>query len=337
VNSWDIARAAGVSQSTVSRVVNGHSGVRAATRARVLAAIARLGYVPNAGARALITGRTRLIGLVVSNITNAFYPEVIQEIGRAALERGYNVILCNTEESAELQSEYVQLLIQHRVAGVIMTSSLPESRDVIETISGGGFPIVQINRVIDDLPLDSVTIDNVAGGRAATRHLLELGHTGIAYVGGLPNSTTNRDRLRGHREAMSEAGRSELVVTRDFTRETSRRLMAEVLGTPGAVTAAVCADDTVAFGCLDAIADAGLSVPEDVALIGFDDVPMASLRAVSLTTVPQPAAAMGRAAVELLIERITGPYHGPPRRIVFPAQLIHRRSCGCGLDGVLVE
>lgn len=331
VNSRDIARAAGVSQSTVSRVINDRPGVKPETREHVLRTIRERGFIVDATARSLLTGRSNLLGLIVSNITNPFYAEVTQAVARTAFAHGYNLILGNTEELPDRQAAYLDLLMQHRVDGVIMASSVEGTGDLIAPVVEVGFPLVLVNRVLENLPIDSVTTDNLAAGEQATLHLLDHGHTRIAYVGGRPDTTTNRDRLTGYRNALAERGvgfDERLVSDGDFTRESGYARVRALLA-DGAVTAVVGGDDTIAFGCMDAVAAASLRVPEDVAVVGFDDVALASMRSVSLTSVRQPTEEMGGSAVEMLIERIGAEGDAPARHIVLPAEMWRRRSCGC--------
>ncbi len=332
VSSRDVAREAGVSQATVSRVINNNPAVSAAVRERVLESMRQLGYAPNANARALITGRTNLLGLMVSNITNPFYPEVVQAVAAAALRHGYNLILCNAEEEPRLQAEYLRLLMQQRVGGIVISSLLSSSRAFVEPLAAMKQPIVLINRVIDGIDVDTVVIDNAAGGRLATEHLAELGHREIAYVGGRPDTSTNRDRFRGYRTALRKRGVKldrGLVTIGDYSRSSGYQAMNALLRSGHQPTAAVCADDTLAYGCLDAVSDAGLSSPEDLAIIGFDDSPLASMRQIGLSSIQTPMEEMGETAISLLLSRISGGRTGRPERVVFPAQLVHRSTCGC--------
>lgn len=332
VSSRDVARAAGVSQATVSRVINHNPAVSAAVRERVLASMRQLGYAPNANARALITGRTNLLGLMVSNITNPFYPEVVQAVAAAALRHGYNLILCNAEEEPRLQAEYLRLLMEQRVDGIIISSLLTSSRAFVEPLAALQQPIVLINRVIDGIDVDTVVIDNAAGGRLATEHLVDLGHRDIAYIGGRADTSTNRDRFRGYRAALMRHGIAldqGLVTMGDYSRSSGYQAMNALLRSGRRPAAAVCADDTLAFGCLDAMSDAGLGSPEDLAIIGFDDSPLASMRRIGLSSIQAPMEEMGEIAVSLLLSRISGARTGRPKRVVFPAQLAHRSTCGC--------
>jgi LacI family transcriptional regulator len=333
-SSWDIAREANVSQSTVSRVINNSPRISKATSLRVKKAMERLGYSPNAAARTLITGRSNLIGLVVSNITNPFYPEVIEAVVATATEHDYNVILCNTQENLELQTAYLELLIEHQVDGAILTSSLLDNEGVMGEVGLGRIPVVMVNRTVEGLQVDSVRLDNTRAGQIVARHLTDLGHRSIAFVGGLEATSTNSARLAGFRNTLADLGvalPAEYVVHGEFTRASGFTLTQQLLALPHRPTALFCSDDLIAFGAMDAIIDAGLRVPEDVAVVGVDDVPAASLRQVALTTVRQHAGEMGRRAVQLLLERLRGGHDDEPIEIVLRPRLIVRRTCGASL------
>jgi LacI family transcriptional regulator len=330
-SSRDIAREAGVSQSTVSRVLNGSPMIGDATRTRVEAAMAKLGYTRNGAARTLITGRSHLLGLVVSNITNPFYPEVIESVITTAAHHHYNVLLCNTQESAELQLAYLSLLLEHRVDGAILTSALLDSGDVVSRMRDEGTPLVLVNRVAEGPWADSVRLDDDAAGYMATSHFLELGHRSIAFVGGHPRTSTHAHRLAGYQRAMTDARippRAELVSEGQFTRECGNEATTRMLMLSDRPTALVCADDVIALGALDAIFDAKLLVPDDVAVIGVDDVPAASLRQVGLSTIRQSATEMGQRATALLMGRIEGEVTGAPVDVVLTPQLVVRQTCG---------
>lgn len=330
-SSRDIAREAGVSQSTVSRVLNKSPSISPATVARVEAAMAKLGYSRNAAARTLITGRSNLIGLVVSNIANPFYPEVIEAIVATAAQQDYNVILCNTQEDPALQLAYLDLLLEHQVDGAILTSSFMDAGEQLEQVVVAGTPLVLVNRTSTDSFCDSVHLDNEKAGHLATAHLLDLGHERVGYIGGHQGTSTNQRRFDGYVRAHTERGlevERRLVQHGQFTAENGRRQAARLLVAQRPPTALVCADDLIAMGAMDAVLDAGLTIPGDVAVVGFDDIPAAALRQVSLTTIRQPAAEMGRRAVELLLDRITGQDDGRPVEVVLRPELVVRDTCG---------
>ena len=333
VTSRDVARIANVSQSTVSRVVNNLPSVRPVTRARVEAAMKALGYVPNNSARSLITRQTRLLGLIVSNITNGFYPEIIETITSTAVADGYTVIVGSAGERPSSQAAYLRLLAEQRVDGVILTSTLP-GEDAFQGLAASGLAIVLANRVPDGMPLDSVALDNVAAGRLATEHLIGHGRRRIAFVGGKPEASTNVGRLAGYEAALHAAGLPvdrDLIRSDEFTAEAGARQVAAMLDRTS-FDAVFAADDTVALGCLDALATAGLSVPGDVAVVGIDDIAASRLRPISLTTISSAAREMGTTAVALLLARIRDHYDGPPRHVDIAPLLVIRSSCGLHPD-----
>jgi DNA-binding LacI/PurR family transcriptional regulator len=334
-SGWDIARLAGVSQSTVSRVMNHDRRISETTRARVEEAMARLDYRPNAAARTLITGRSHLIGLVVSNITNPFYPEMIESIVAAAAEHDYTVVLGNTQEREDLQLSLLDLLIEQQVDGAILTSPLRESAAAIARRRLDRVPLVTVNRRMNGQRLDSVHLDNVGAGRLVAEHLVGLGHHRIGFIGGLASASTNADRLVGVRAALRRLGypvHARDVVDGEFTWRHGYAAATTALGGSTRPTALICADDLIALGVMDAALDLGLRIPQEVAVVGFDDVPVAALRRIALTTVRQPVAEMGRRAVELLVDRITKGPDADPVEVVLAPRLVVRRTCGAS-DG----
>ena len=330
VSGHDIARLAGVSQSTVSRVINDHPRIAPETRERVRKAMEELGYTPNAAARTLITGRSHLIGLVVSNISNPFYPPLVEAIVNAAEGAGFHVILGNAQEDATRQLEFLRLLAEHQVDGAILTSALGAIAPELSRFAQTGPPLVLVNRVLPDSRVDSVLIDNERGGYLATEHLIALGHTRIAYVGGNQDASTNHQRFAGFRQAMADADipvPDDHVNHGDYTRLSGSIIAKRLLQLPEPPTALVCADDLIALGCMEGLHAAGLQVPDDMALVGFDDIPSASLHGIGLTTVRQPTVEMGERAVKLMLDRLEHPDRAPVVDML-PAELIIRTSCG---------
>lgn len=329
LNSREIARLAGVSQSTVSRVLSGHTHVAEATRQRVLEIIGAHHFVPNTLARSLVTGRSRSIGLVVSNITNHFYPEVIEAVCTIAAEKSFSVILSNTSQEPELQQDSVRSLIEQRVAGILMTSVVSTASFAKELVRER-FPLVLINRHLADVQSDAVLIDNQGGAFLAVTHFIELGHRRIAFVGGLSSTTTSQDRERGYLDALIAADIEPdpaLTIEGDYSWSGARRAAQWFATHPARPTAVLCADDTTALGFMDGLAALGIRVPDDCAVIGFDDVREASYQVISLSTIRQPVARMAELALDLLLRRIDGD-ESPPQAIVLPAELILRRSSG---------
>ena len=331
VSSRDVAAAAHVSQSTVSRVINGHTNVLAQTRGAVERAMADLGYVPNAAARSLITRHTRLLGLVVSNITNGFYPEIIDAITSAALKDGYAVIVGSAGERPARRPNTCASLPSSAWKG---PSSRPPSSEMPMRGSHCRGPRCRScwpTGSTRNLDLDAVALDNREAGRVATRHLAEHDRRRIAYIGGHPDAATDQGRFAGYCLAMGEAGidvQPGWTAHGEFTRAYGRARTAEILAGDASIDGIVAGDDTIALGCLDAIAEAGRRVSHDIGLVGFDDIPAASLRSVWLTTVSSAAHEMGAQALELLLDRVRDGYSGPPRRVILAPVLMVRGSCG---------
>jgi LacI family transcriptional regulator len=324
--SIDVARAAGVSQATVSRVLNEDRRVLPATRERVLEAIDRLGYRPNAIARGLVTSSTGLVGVVVSNITNPFYPELLEAIAARLAERRLKMVLHN---GVDHEDEVVRRLLEQRVDGIVLTSSSLRS-GVVAELTQRRVPFVLVNRTVDDAACDSVSGENAGGGALAAEHLLELGHRRIALIAGSPQASTSRDRVAGFRSALRRAGvplPRELVANGDFRFEPAYAAARGLLSLDRPPSAIFCANDLMAFAALSAAHRAGVPVPDRLSLVGFDALPMSGWEPFELTTVRQPLPEMARAAVGLLAARIADPER-PVQRLVLASSLIVRATTG---------
>ncbi|MFO7274322.1 MAG: LacI family DNA-binding transcriptional regulator [Bacillota bacterium] len=322
----DVARRAGVGVATVSRVLNGKGYVKAETRQRVLAAAEELGYVPSQLARGLVRRLSGTVGLVVPDITNPFFPLITRGVEDAASEAGYTVFLCNADNDPELEAQDVRKLRERRVDGVIFVGT-SERRELVDQLLADDIPVVVMDRQVNHTEVDMVLVDNLAGARAAVRHLMELGHRRIAHAAGPPSTRTGQDRCQGYRQALEEAGipyDPACVVWGDFTFESGIRAGQVLLGRSPQPTAVFAGNDLIALGVIRAAEEAGLSVPDDLSVVGFDDIQMAALVCPGLTTVRQPAREMGRLAMTMLLERIRGEFTGPGRRQVFQPELIVR-------------
>jgi len=330
VSIRDVAAAAGVSVATVSRVLSPASPdipMRQATRERVVRAIDELGYRPNDLARALLQQRTSTIGLVLPDISNPYYPPLVRGVEDAASAHGYRVVLCNTDGDPEKIAAYLDILVKARVDGIVVAGGglpqLPGPPLVFETYRT---KLVMVGR--HRLAHPSVQIDNVAATRAATAYVVGLGHRGIAFLGGPASSSTARDRLLGYREARRDAGLPEAgpdtVRTGGFDERGGYHAARSLLGGEPP-TALVCVNDRTALGAYAALADAGLSIPADVSVVGFDNVPMASFVRPTLTTVAVPTYEIGQAALRLLRDALDGTATTEP--VLLPTRLVVRTSC----------
>jgi LacI family transcriptional regulator len=331
IDSREIATRAGVSQSTVSRVINNRPGVREEIRQRVLKLIAEVGYYPNAGARSLVTSKTSKIGLLVSGIINPFYPELVESVEAFAREEGYNVLLCNLQRDPSMNEIYTRLLIEQRVAGVIISSITLDS-EVHRQFSRAGIPVVFVNRHPSNTQqANAVVTDNVGGAYKITKHLIELGHSRIAFIRGLLNTSTSLDREAGYRQCLADHGLEfdgTLLEQGDYYREKAYEATVRFRQLPHPPTAVFCANDYMAYGALDAATDLGLRVPEDLSVVGFDNISFSSLKVIALTTVEQPITDMARKAMEILLDCITGEEKQKFRTVVYDSELIVRDTSG---------
>lgn len=324
----DVARKAGVGVATVSRVLNNSGYAKPQTRERVLQASSELGFVPSQLARGLVSRSSETIGLIIPDITNPFFPAITRGIEDAASGAGYTVFLCNTDNDPRQEELDVQKLRERWVDGIVFVTTT-DRRDLVERLLADGIPVVATDREIGHPGIDSVMVDNVVGAHAACRHLLELGHSRIAHVAGRLQTRTGPDRASGYRWALQEAGipyDPALVAWGDFTFDSGYRLTQALLAQCPRPTAIFAANDLMALGAMQAAQEAGVSVPDDLSVVGFDDIAIASVIRPGLTTVRQPAYEMGRLAMSMLLERINGKVSGVGRKHLFQPELIVRRT-----------
>lgn len=305
VTSLQVAKLAGVSQSAVSRVFSGASA-SPATAEKVRKAAAQLGYRPNVLARAMITGKSRIIGLVVAYLDNQFYPEALERLSNALQAQGYHILIFTVPNSSDGIETIVQDLLDYQVDGII-AASVSMSSALTALCAQAGIPVVLFNRGLPGSGLSAVTSANVKGGRMATQALIDAGHNHIAHIAGWEGSLTGRDRQQGFEEAMAEADLIPFAVIdgmykRDIAAATARQLMSGKTR-PDAIFVG---NDHMAFAVIDEIRRLGLSIPGDVSIIGYDDVPLASWAAYDLTTVRQPVNRMVEATIQTLMSAIDG-------------------------------
>jgi DNA-binding LacI/PurR family transcriptional regulator len=326
VTSQDVARLAGVSQSAVSRVFTPGASVSEKTMEKVRAAADHLGYRPNVLARSLITGRTRIIGLIVAYLDNQFYPIALERLSRALQARGYHILVFMAENSTEGVAPVMQELIDYQVEGIV-TASVAMTNDLTNRCEGAGIPVVMFNRGQDDSRLAEVTSDNVAGARAVADLLVRTGHERIAHISGWQGASTGRDRARGFVEGLAAYGMEPVaMVDGMYNRDTAAKVAREMFSAPARPDSVFVGNDHMAFAVMDTLrTDLGLSIPGDVSVIGYDDVPIASWPAYDLTTVRQPVNRMVEATVESLMSRIEA--RATPRKIRIAGPLILRGSC----------
>lgn len=326
----DVARQAGVSKSTVSRVLTGHPRVQKETRERVEQAIQALGYRPNALARGLARGRTYTLGLVLFALQNPFFGLVAQGAEMAARARGYHMLITtNGTLDREQQQACLGMLAERRVDGILIAPLQTEEQDLVE-IQKIGVRTVLLDTTDGRGILSSVGGDNVQGGYLATKHLLDLGHRRIGVLSHLSSLSSVRQRLQGYCQAHVEKGVNidTQLIMRDLSNmHMVREAVHHLLNLPEPPTALFAINDDYAIAALQTLALREYWVPEDIALMGYDDLPIASWLTVPLTTVNQPKEEMGRIATDLLIDQIEHP-ELPVRHIILPPHLVVRRSCG---------
>jgi LacI family transcriptional regulator len=329
-----IARLSGVSRSTVSRVVNDHPNVKPEVRQRVMEVIAETGYHPDPAARSLAIRRSGIIGLVISRavqslFTDPYYPRLMQGIAQACNAHDYTLSLFLFHTEDEEQKLYPRVLRTQLVDGVIVIGSQVDD-PLIPQLIKNQVPFVMVGRANDMAKVSFVDADNAIGAYTAANHLIRLGCQRIATITGPLNTTVGLDRRQGYLDALNDRGRSidtRLLVEGDFTESGGYIAMQRLM--PHRPDAVFVASDTMAFGALRALREAGLSVPDNVALVGFDDLPTAAFSDPPLTTIRQPIRRVGAQAVETLIDILTDDPE-PARRITMTTQLVIRSSCGLG-------
>lgn len=327
----DVARLAGVSHQTVSRVLNGHPSVSRATRKEVQAAIRELGYRRNGAARALVTGRTHTLG-VISFDTTIFGPaSMLYGVERAAQPGGYSVIVANVPAGGGSgMFEAVERFLEQAVEGIIVIAPRPADVAALAEVAAE-VPLVAV-KCGTRAPLLSVAIDNVAGAEQATRYLLDLGHPTVHHIAGPVTWLDAEDRVEGWRQALAAAGAAEPDMKRGDWSASSGYEAGRRLAMLPEVTAVLCANDQMALGLIRALAEQGRRVPADISVVGFDDIPEAGFFWPPLTTVRQDFGELGRRAVAILIDRISGQHAVHPAVPVVP-ELIVRASAAPYADG----
>ena len=325
----DVARVSGVSYATVSRVLSGYEFVREATRTRVMEAVEHLGYVANLPARSLAGGHSQIIGLLVPNLDNGYVGTITQGIDQALARANYDLLLYTSHRHPGKESYYVSAIPNGLTEGMLLVAPLVPTA-YLDSLREQNFPYVLIDQA--DTTENSCVVEatNWQGAYEATRYLIELGHTRIAFIKGASVMRSATDRLRGYKAALADYDilvNEKLVVEGDYQQqtayETTRRLLQNAEDPPTAIFAS---NDLSAFGAMDAVRECGFQIPSDISIIGFDDIPQASLLYPKLTTVRQPLEQMGQVAVKLLLERIED--QGlPPQRVVLATQLVIRDSC----------
>lgn len=328
----DVAKMAGVSSATVSHVINNSRFVAPDTRNKVVDAISKLGYRRDGIARSLRRSQTGTIGLMISDITNPFFPDVVRGVEDTVYshDQNHNLILCNTEESSDKERLYLDVLLEKRIDGIVMAPA-GGNRDYLSALLADGVPIVFVDRRLEGLAVDAVVVDNDAAARRIVSHLVSLGHRRIAIVMAELRSSAIMERMDGYRAALDAAGlpfNPDYVFTSASSIEEACTAGLQLLDTHPRPTAVFATNNFMTIGIMQALTQRGLQCPADLAVVGFDDFPWASAFRPRLTTVAQPGYDLGRIATELLFQRVTKQLTGPPIIRVLHTTLHLRESSG---------
>ncbi|MGB9779554.1 LacI family DNA-binding transcriptional regulator [Caldanaerobacter sp.] len=325
----DIARLANVSVTTVSRVINNKpEGVSEETRQKILKLVRELGYQPNAIARGLVTKKTKTIGLIIPDISNPFFPDIARGVEDSAHIYGYNVFLCNTDDNLEKESEYIKALKEKYVDGIIFTSSsIPKHEHIIELVESG-IPVVIMDRRVDSENIYGVFLDNYEGGYIATKHLIDLGHEKIGCITGPLHTKSARERLEGYKKALLDSG---IKIDEKLIFEGDYKINGGIIGAERLLkdnkdmSAIFACNDLMAYGAYKTIRSFGYKIPDDISVVGFDDIQLSQILEPQLTTIKQPAYDMGLTAARMLIKLIEG--KKLKKKIInFRPQLVIRQS-----------
>lgn len=335
----DIAQAAKISPSAVSLVMNNRPGVSQKTRSMVLRIAEALNYIPNNAARSLVIKHSHTIGLIISDITDPFYPELAKGIEEKANSRGYSIILCNTGGRIDNEYQCIINLMSRRVDGIILSTVLCDDHN-LDILMEDEFPFILVNKIlmnhVQSDQIDHVVVDNYAGGYKAIEHLYKIGHDRIAILTGVPKSSTIIARTEGAYDAIRDYGikfNEKFKIRCDYSMQKAFNAAKKLLRYKTYPTAFFAEDDNMALGVREAVLSLGLRIPEDVAIIGFDDINISSLAGIELTTVSHKKYAMGTIATGILVDKIEGKMPRMVNKVVLDAELIARKTCGYHLNG----
>jgi LacI family transcriptional regulator len=340
----DIALLANVSHTTVSRALNDKLRIKNETKEKILSIARDLNYRPDFIARSLVMKRTKTLGLVITTISNPFYVELAQGIEATARGLGYNIILCSTHHDLSVEKQYVDMLRSKGVDGIIFTSAHLGDPNIV-VLAEESFPIVLVNRrtyhSLVKEKVDYIGVNNILGGFLAVEHLIRLGHRQIAVIGGSAESSVALERLEGGKKALQAytlEQRKDYFWEGDFLKESGYRGGKRFLEMAEPPTAIFAANDYMALGTYQAIAERGLRIPEDIALVGFNDIEFTGMKGIDLTTIGQKKFEMGALAVKTLVEKIEGgESKSSTKEILLKPELIIRKTCGFHLKGYQIE
>lgn len=324
----DVAREAKVSVTTISRVLNNKPDVSEATKKKVEKAIKKLGYNPNRVARGLVLRKTNSIGLIIPDINNPFFPEVIKGVERTAKKLGYSLILCNTDNDKIEEKESIFLLRSKQVDGIILSLSL-ENKEVLKELEKDKFPIVQIDRRIKDSIYPAITIDNKSSAYIAAEYLIKQGHRKIGHITGDLKTETAIDRLNGFKQALRDhhiSCKKEWLLEGDYSKESGKEMMEKIIKLKDRPTALFLANDLMAFGAYETIYNYNYSIPEDFSIIGHDNIEITSFVRPGLTTMDQPKYRLGEIAAKNLINIIENKDKNTFQNVILKNAMIVRDS-----------
>lgn len=326
----DLAKYLNISYATVSRALNDQYGVSETTRQKVMETARNLKYHPNASARELVSKKKNTIGLILPEIENPFFPEVASNIIKTAAEYGYTVFLCITDWNLDQQSAYIETLIENRVEGLII-SPIEESNLQIQSQLGPDIPVVYVSEAQQGDDCSYVAIDNFRGARLAVSHLLERGFEPVYYFGALADKITNDERYAGYQAALKDFHIKpdiKWVQMGDYHHSTGYVMINELIARNEIPRSVFAINDQIALGVIQGVRESDLLIPEDVAVVGFDNIPMTAFPEIQLTTISQPKSLLGKTAMEVLWRLIRSVPESKPEQILLPAQLIIRKSTG---------
>ena len=331
----DVAKRAGVSISTVSRVVRGKNIIHPETRKKVMEAVKRLNYYPNNTARAMVKKQTYTIGLIISDISNPFYPPLLRGVENTINKFGYSLVLCNTDENPEKEKQYLKVMLEKRIDGLIVSLASATNTRFLKEFEKRNIPMVCIDRKAGNLKVDTVCVDNVHGAFMAVEHLLKIGHRKIAMVSGIRGITTTEGRVEGYLKALKDYKVDEsLIVGGKSTIEGAIETIEKLLNLDFSPTALFSCNNLITLGIYIGLKKYGKKIPEDIAVVGFDDLDWAEALYPSPTVVLQPTYTIGATAAQILIQKILK--EGPKNKqtIMLKTELIVRESCGAKLKKI---
>lgn len=330
----EVARRAGVSAMTVSRVINGGTGVRTETRQRVEQVVSDLNYVPSRVARGLTSNKSGTLGMVIPDVINPFFANIVAGAELVTRRAGYRMLLCNSEGDLNQERRFLEDILSYRAEGALVIPVSDQSKDNLAILTVHDVPFVLIDRSIGDVDCDSVESDNISGARMVTEHLLGLGRRRIAMIMLSAESSTDRGRRTGYQQALEAAGVAydpDLVFLTSFGRNGGYRSMQQILALDPRPDAVFAVNNMTALGAMDAMRENGVAMPEDLPVVHFDEVEQMSVRDPFMTVVEQPSELFGTLGAELLLERIAGHASAQTRSVKLPPRLIVRESCGSRL------